>query len=150
MPFGMALDKRRVDCASGEGRLERNRGACAELAHPLECLEVDASVLREPFLGDVESRHDFQAADDCCLKTIDFGRCWLKVQDSVDAISNRQTVGLRLDVNIAGACLNGFQQDFVHQADNGGFLRHLAQFAAVCLDALNKLNFLLRELDSSS
>ncbi len=50
--------------------------------------ELDAAVLRHALLGDVEPRHDLQAADDRGLKAIDLRRHRLQLQHAVDAIAN--------------------------------------------------------------
>ena len=51
--------------------------------------QLDAAVLRQAALGDVQPGHDLQAADDGRLKAIDFRRHRLGVQHAVDAVAHR-------------------------------------------------------------
>src|SRR5262249_14204179 len=81
---------------------------------PLDA-ELDAAVLRQALCGDIEPRHDLQAAEDRRLETDNLLRHRLRVQQTVDAITDPQTVRLRLDVNVAGSRLNRFQQNLVHE-----------------------------------
>ena len=55
----------------------------------------------------------------------------------------RSVFSSRLDVNIAGPLVGGFDQDFVHQLDDRGFLGHLGHFAVVGLDVLEQLDIFL-------
>ncbi len=96
--------------------------------------KLDAAVLRQAFFGDIQPRHDLQAADDGRLKAVDFRRHRLRVQDPVDAVTNDDPVGLRFDMHVTRTCLDRFQQDLVDQADDGSFLSHLGQFATVGFD----------------
>ena len=52
------------------------------------------------------------------------------LQYAVDAVTDRELVFIRLDVNVAGALVYRFKDDFVHQLDHAGFLRHLQQVFA--------------------
>ena len=54
---------------------------------------------------------------------IDFRRHRLRVQDSVNSITDNKSLGLGFDVNITGSGFNGFQQDFVDEPDDTGLLR---------------------------
>src|SRR5262249_22677573 len=103
-------------------------------------LQLHAAVLRQPLFGDVQPRHDLQAADDGRLEAIDLRRHRLGLHHAVDAVADGDAVGLRLDVNVAGPQLDRFQQDFVDQANDRGFLGHLRQLGAVGLDVREQLN----------
>ena len=63
--------------------------------------ELDAAVLRQPLLGDVEPGHDLEPADDRGLEAVDLGRHRLRVQHAVDAVADLDARGLRLDVDVA-------------------------------------------------
>ncbi len=84
--------------------------------------ELDAAVLRQTPLGNVQPRHDFQAADDGRLKAVDLRWHGLYVQNAVDTMAHAQTRLLRLDVNVAGPQIDRLQQDLVDQPHHRGFL----------------------------
>ena len=88
-------------------------------------LELDAAVLRQALLGDVQPGHDLQAADDRGLKAIDLRRHRLRLQHAVDAVANLNAGRLRLDVHVAGPRFDRLDQNFVHQPNDRGLLRHL-------------------------
>ena len=66
--------------------------------------ELDAAVLRQPPLGDVELRHDLDARDD--RRGEPAGRRLDLVQHAVDAVADAQLVLERLDVDVRGARLD--------------------------------------------
>ena len=103
-------------------------------------LQHNPAVLRKPALGDVQSGHDLQAADDCRLEAADLRRHRLRVEHAVDAVADPQPRLLRLDVYVAGPRLDGLQQDLVDQPDDRRLLRHLREFRAVRLDLLQEFH----------
>ena len=50
--------------------------------------ELDAAVLRQALLGDVQPGHDLQAADDRGLEAVDLRRRRLRLQHAVDAVAD--------------------------------------------------------------
>jgi hypothetical protein len=80
------------------------------------------------------------------LKTMDFRRRRLLVQQAVDAVANPQTRGLRFEMHVARSQLNRFQQDFVHQADDGRLLGHVRQLGAIGLDFFQQLDAVVHRL----
>ncbi len=85
---------------------------------------LDAAVLRQALLGDVEPRHDLDAADDRRLEAIDLRRQHLRLQHAVDAVADAERFFLGLDVNVAGALVGRLDQDLVDQLDDRGLLGH--------------------------
>jgi hypothetical protein len=77
---------------------------------------LDAAVLRQALLGDVQLRHDLDARGN--------GVAHLQrrrhdvVEDAVDAVADAVFLFVGLDVNIAGAFRNRRHQDDVHQLDD--------------------------------
>ena len=53
---------------------------------------LDAAVLRQALLGDVEPGHDLEAADDGRLEAVDLRRQGLRLQHAVDAVADAQVV----------------------------------------------------------
>src|SRR5262249_37170033 len=51
---------------------------------------LDASVLRQPLLGDVQVGHDLQTADDGRLEAVDLRRQRLDLEQAVDAVADAQ------------------------------------------------------------
>jgi len=87
-------------------------------------LKFDPPILRQTAFGDVQPRHDLQAADDRVLEAADFWGHGLRVQHAVDAVADHQARLLRLDVYVAGPRLDGLQQYLVDQTDDRRFLGH--------------------------
>src|SRR5207248_6560001 len=52
---------------------------------------VDTSVLRQSFFGNVHAAHDFDARNDCCLKSLQLRRQRNLVQDAVNTITNSRS-----------------------------------------------------------
>ncbi len=92
-------------------------------------LELDATVLRETALGDVERRHDLDAADDGVLQ-LDGGRHLLG-EHAVDAVAHPELLLVRLDVDVARALLDGVEQHHVDQADDRRVLAGLLELEEV-------------------
>ena len=81
--------------------------------------ELDASVLRQSPLGDVQVCHDLQARDERGLNPL--GRRHDLVQDAVDPVPDPQSSVPRIDVDVRGAPPQPVEEDRVHQPDD----RHL-------------------------
>ena len=103
-------------------------------------LELDAAVLRQALFGDVQPRHDLEAADDRGLKPVDLRRRGLLLQDAVDAVANLDARGLRLDVHVARPRVDRFDQDFVHEVNDRRFLHLGGDFAVFDLQAVDELD----------
>jgi hypothetical protein len=67
-------------------------------------LQLDAAVLREPALGDVELAHDLDAARDGVLQLE--RRLHLLDEHAVDAVADAELLLVGLDVDVAGALLD--------------------------------------------
>ena len=85
--------------------------------------DLDAAVLRQPLLGDVQLRHDLQARRDRVAEL--HRRRHDVVQDAVDAEPDAELLLVRLDVNVARALLNRRHEHQVDEADD----RRLAALA---------------------
>ena len=77
---------------------------------------LDAAVLRQPLLGDVEARHDLHARDD--RVAILQRRRHDRLQLAVDAEPDPHLFLVRLDVDVARALLNGRQHQRVDELDD--------------------------------
>ena len=94
---------------------------------------VHAAVLRQPALADVERGHDLDAAGDRGEQVLrHFQRL---VQPAVDAVADPQAALGRLDVDVAGAFLDGVVDDVVDQPDD----RRLAGDLLDVADVLDRL-----------
>ena len=104
-----------------EQRRQRRNAVVDLLLLAVECgADLDASVLRQPLLGDVHLRHDLDARGDGILEAQ--GRIHHVVQDAVDAEPDAEVLFIGLDVDVAGALFERFRQDQVHQLDDRRFL----------------------------
>ena len=112
------------------------------ISRPLDA-HLDAAVLRQALLGDVQAGHDLDAADDGRLEAVDLRRQGLGLQHAVDAVADAQAAFLRLDVDVAGALVGGLDEDLVDQLDDAGLLGHLGHFAVVGLEAFEQFDVLV-------
>ena len=77
---------------------------------------LDAPVLRQPLLGDVEARHDLDARDDRVAELE--RRRHHRMQLAVDAEPDPHVLLVRLDVDVARALLNRRQHQRVDELDD--------------------------------
>ena len=112
---GVALVEDTHDHAFAVHRRQRRD---AQVDFPPEHLQLDAAVLRQPPLGDVELGHDLDAADHGGLQLL--GRGFDVVQDAVDPVAHLQVLLERLDVNVARPRLDRLGDDQVDEPDDGG------------------------------
>ena len=87
--------------------------------------DLDAAVLRQPLLGDVELRHDLDARRDRVAEL--HRRAHDVVENPVDAVADAQLLLVRLDVDVARALLDRRHQHDVDQPDDRRFLALLGQ-----------------------
>ena len=85
---------------------------------------MNAAILGQPALGDIQTRHDLHARNHRRVHLE--GRAKLLEESSIDSIANPQLMIARLDVNIAGALFHRIVNAVVHQLDHrriaGGLL----------------------------
>src|SRR6185437_2092060 len=97
---------------------QRGAGAHAEVDGAiLRQLHLDAPILRDAALGDVQSRHDFQAGGQLSGQ----GHRGMRdlFQDAVHAQPDAKNFLVGLEVNIRGAAANGVQHHLVDEPDDG-------------------------------
>ena len=87
----------------------------------------DAPVLGQALLGDVEPRHHLHARDDDGLKAL--RRRDDVVEDAVDPEADRQHALERLDVDVAGAVLDGLEEEGVDEPDDRRLVARLEKVA---------------------
>ncbi len=105
--------------------VERGQGGNAEIDFAAEDVDLDAAVLRQAALGDIELGHQLQARDDGGLE---FARRRVLIEEhAIHAEADAEFLFERLDVDVAGALFDGLRDHGVHQADDRRFARHVAQ-----------------------
>ena len=110
----------RDDIASGA--LERSAEASLrDLDLGPADLDVEASVLGKPLLGDVEAGHQLQAQHQR-RRDAGFG-LGLHVEDAVDAEADEDLALLRLDVDVGCPHAQGFVEHGLQQLDDRGVFR---------------------------
>ena len=92
---------------------QRGHGRDAHVHLAVLQAQADAAVLRQPPLGDVELRHDLDAADDRGREVR--RRRGRGLQHAVHAIAHVQAVGVALEVHVRGARLERLDQQQVHE-----------------------------------
>src|SRR4030095_10343590 len=80
--------------------------------------DLDAAVLGEAFLGDIEMAQNLDAGNDRRLEAFHLRRHGNLLQNTVDAIADAQFVFKRFEVNVRGAQIDGVAQDLVDEADD--------------------------------
>ena len=105
----------------------QTRDAEVDVAHLAAVLEadLDAAVLRQPLLGDVQLGHDLDARGDRVAEL--HRRLHDVVENAVDAVADAQLLLVGLDVDVARALLNRRHQDDVDQLDDRRFLALLGE-----------------------
>ena len=79
--------------------------------------QLEAAVLRDALLGDVELRHDLDAGDDRGVMAL-VDRIERLVEHAVDAVLDDDFVVAGLDVNVRGPALDGVEDDRVDELDD--------------------------------
>ena len=82
--------------------------------------DLDAAVLRQTLLGDIELRHDLEPRRDRVAEL--HRRVHDAVEHAVDAVPDPVLLLVRFDVNVAGAFLHRRHQQHVDQPDDRRFL----------------------------
>src|SRR6267378_774358 len=95
--------------------------------------ELDAPVLRQPPLGDVEVGHDLQSREDRRLEAL--GRCQHLVEDAVHAEADTEDLLVRFEVDVGGALLDGVHEHHVDELDDRRLVGRLLQLEDVDLGA---------------
>ena len=155
MPFGSAIRRCRLACVAvveaklGEVELDpgpvenshhdafaehRRQGRDADVDLDAADHGLDAAVLRQPPLGDIELGHDLYARGQRSPQRR--GHQSLLLQKSVDAVPNGDRVASGFDVHVGRATLDRPCNDLVHQPDDRRLVGDIAQpldveFAAV-------------------
>ena len=97
-------------------------------------LDLDAAVLRQALLRDVELGHDLDARDERVLQL--HGQRHHVVEDAVDAEADAELLLVGLDVDVGGAALQRVDEQHVRELDDGRGVGRLAQVAEVDLVVL--------------
>ena len=105
--------------------VERGQGGNAQIDFAADDFDLDAAILRQAPLGDIQLGHQLEAADDGGLEFA--RRRFLVEEHAIHAEAHAEFLLERLDVNIAGALLDGLGDHGVDQADDGSLARHVAQ-----------------------
>ena len=130
------IELQRLLVENSENRLfAEDRGECrdAEIDLAIAVAELDAAVLRQPALGDVEVRHDLQTGEDRCLQPFRWRQHF--VQHAVHPEPDPENLLVRLEVNVGGALLDRVDQHHVHQLHDWRFVGRLLQLEDVDLGA---------------
>ena len=112
---------------------DRRQGRDAEVDLAVVEAELDAPVLREPALGDVEVGHDLETREDRRLEPL--GRRQHLVQYAIHPEPDAEDLLVRLEVDVGGALLDRVDEHHVHELDDGRFVGRLLQLEDVDLGA---------------
>src|SRR5262249_54181979 len=111
--------------------VQRRQGRDTEIDLLAHHAQLDAAVLRQATLRDVELRHDLDARHDrggqAARRRLDV------VQHAVDAVADLELVLERLDVDVGGTLLDGPVDDEVDHADDRRLAGQIAQVIDVLL-----------------
>ena len=125
-PQIVEIARRAVEQAHDDAfAVERGQRGNAQIHFAAQHLDLDAAVLRQAALGDVQLRHQLHARNDGGLQ---FARRRVLIeQHAIHAEADAEFLLERLDVNVAGALLDGLRDHGVHQPDDRRFAGHVAQ-----------------------
>ena len=118
---GGAIEQTHDDAFAVQGRQRGN----AQVDFAPQRLDLDAAVLREPSLGDIQLGHQLDARNNGGLQFA--RRRALTRQHAIDAVADAKLFFERLDVDVAGALLDRLPDHGVHQPDHGRFTGHVAE-----------------------
>ena len=65
------------------------------------------------------------------------------LKDTVYAVANDNAAGLRFDMHVASTSVDGFDENFIDEANNGCFLRLLTEFTSVSFKLLEQLDIVV-------
>ena len=130
--ISFSLSRRRSTTFSPKsvGSVETRKSSSRERPSTLE-LDLDATVLRQALLRDVELRHDLDARDERVAQAE--RRVHHVVEHAVDAEADAHLLLVRLDVNVGRAALEGVDQEDVDETHDGRVLAHARQIREVDL-----------------
>ncbi len=97
--------------------VDRRHDRDAEVDRASPDAQLEAPVLRDALLGDVELRHDLDARDDGAVVPL-VDRLHRLVEHAVDPVLDDDDVLLRLDVDVRGAALDRVEDDRVDELDD--------------------------------
>ena len=80
--------------------------------------DLEAAVLGDSFLRDIELRHDLDAADDGRVVPL-VDRLHRLIEDTVDAVLDHHLAVLGLDMDVRRAALDGVEENGVDETDDG-------------------------------
>ena len=101
----------------------RGQGRNAQVDRAAAEVELDAPVLRQATLGNVEVREDFEAREDGQGEVL--GRWWHLIESTVDAVADFELVLKGFEVNVGGLSADGLGEHEVDVTDDGRLPRHL-------------------------
>ena len=122
---GGAVEQAHDDAFAVEGG---QRGD-AQIHFAAQDFDLDAAILRQAALGDVELGHQLQARDDGGLELA--RRRLLVEEHAIHAEAYAEFLLEGLDVDVAGAVLNGLPDHGIDQPDDGRLAGHVAQVLEV-------------------
>ena len=102
-----------------------------------EDAELDAAVLRQAALGDIQLGHQLQARDDGGLQFP--RRLFLIEEDAIHAKADAELFLERLDVDVAGALFDRLRDHRVDETDDGRLARHVAEVFEIFLVAAREI-----------
>ncbi len=112
--------RKTTDSPNWVGRVETRMS----MVRPAICM-ADAAVLRQTPLGNIQGGHDFQAGNDREGEV--FGRRGHFVKGAVHAVADFEFVLERLEMDVAGAVLDGLKENEVDETDDGGLVGEVFQ-----------------------
>jgi hypothetical protein len=117
------LDRRLVEDAQHDAFAElRGQRRNAQIHLAATERDLDAAVLRDAALGDVQGSQHLDARDDRQRERL--GRRRHFVEGTVNPVANLELVLERLEVDVARLVADGLPHDQIDEADDGRLLRH--------------------------
>ena len=93
----------------------RGDGGYPDVDGPPLQLQVDAPVLGQAPLRNVQVGHDLKSREYRGLQHLDLGGDWHLMEDAVDAVTDLKVILQRFDMDVGGSFLQRLAEDLVHE-----------------------------------
>ena len=93
--------------------------------------DLDAAVLGQALLRDVQMAENLDARNDGRLKALELCRDRHFLQHAVNPVTDAELILEGFEVNVRGAQLDGIAQDLVHEPDDRGVLGRVVEVAVL-------------------
>ena len=107
--------------------MEHGNDGNADVHFAIIDADLDAAILRQALLGDVEMAENLDAGNDGRLKPLELGRDRYFLEHAIDTVANTKLVFERFEMNVRRPQFDGVAQHLVDETDDGCVFRRGVQ-----------------------